>query len=89
MEPPSDGNISEFSVTKLAGMLRQLEFGKLTVENCIRKQINGVKLCDMFDSMKDHDLKLELALEKDSHLFTIKHFVSMSHSGKSAITLVI
>ena len=87
MEPPSDGNISEFDVCKLAGMLRQLDFGKLTVENCVRKQINGVKLCDMFGSMKDQDLKLELALEKDSHLFTIKHFVSMSQTGKSAINL--
>ena len=81
--PPADGDISEFNVCKLAGMLRQLQFDKQTVENCVRKQINGVKLCDMIGSMKDQDLKLELALEKDNHLYTLKHFVSKSETGNA------
>ena len=47
------------------------------VNNCLAKQIDGQKLCQMGADLDDEELVRELQIGS-SQIFAIKHFITMS-----------
>ncbi|XP_072017143.1 uncharacterized protein [Amphiura filiformis] len=75
VKPPSDGDISEFGVQELAGLLKHLKVTEQTLSACLVKQINGMILCNM-----DADtMSKELGLGKSGATFlALQYFKSQS-----------
>ena len=75
MEPPEDGNISNFNVQELAGLLRHLEVNEHAVSTCLAKQIDGQTLCHM-DTEK---WTKQLGIKKSTPVFfTMQYFITQS-----------
>ena len=50
---PSDGNLYDFSVKKMADFFRQLKIGEDNVHTCVKEKIDGKK----FSKMSEADLE--------------------------------
>ncbi|XP_072016741.1 uncharacterized protein [Amphiura filiformis] len=79
VEPPSDGNVLNFTVDALAGLMRYLKFSDQTVDHCLTKKIDGATLCQM-SSHADEILTKELQLTDNTptQLITIRYYIEKS-----------
>ncbi|XP_072016746.1 uncharacterized protein [Amphiura filiformis] len=75
VKPPPDGDISEFGVQELAGLMKHLKVTEQTLSACLAKQINGMILCNM-----DADtMSKELGLDKsEANFLALQYFKSQS-----------
>ena len=78
LQPPTDGDISNFTVEQIAGMMKHLKFSDRTVENALAKNIDGIALCRM-KTLEDDELRDNLKLDADVlQVIAMRHYIDKS-----------